>query len=92
MGLSSTKTNQSLTSLQAELEQKTIEPNSTKAWLSDTQLQLGAQNANPEILIAREAMLVGKSEEAAKACEVKDELVKNLQHELEEAKEVSACV
>ena len=36
-------------------------------------------------------MLVGKLEEAAKACEVKDELVKNLQHELEEAKEVSAC-
>ena len=37
-------------------------------------------------------MLVGKSEEAAKACEVKDELVKNLQHESDEVKEKSACV
>ena len=37
-------------------------------------------------------MLVGKLEEAAKACEVKDELVKNLQTESDEAKEESACV
>ena len=37
-------------------------------------------------------MLVGKLEEAAKACEVKDELVKNLQHESDEVKEKSACV
>ena len=34
-------------------------------------------------------MLVGKLEEAAKACEVKDELVKNLQHESDEVKEKS---
>ena len=92
MKLSSIETNQSPTSFQAELEQKTNELNSTKARLSDTQLQLSAHNANPEILIAREVTLVGKLEEAAKACEIKDELVKNLQHELEEAKEVSACV
>ena len=37
-------------------------------------------------------MLVGKLEEVAKACEIKDELVKNLQQELDEAKEESACV
>ena len=92
MKLSSIETNQSLTSLQAEPEQKTDEPNPTKARQSDTQLQLSAHNANPEILIAMEVMLVSKLEEAAKACEIKDELVKNLQHKLDEAKEVSACV
>ena len=83
--LSSAETDQSLTSLQAELAQKSKELHSTK-------IQLGAQNANLEVSEAREVMLVGKLEEAAKACEVKDELVKNLQHESDEVKEKSACV